>query len=46
MQVVIYQSHLPHQRAPPADEKPNAGTGKGARIYSFKARHPSCVFFC
>ena len=44
MQVVILQSHLPHQRAPHAAEKPNAGTGKGARIYNFKSRHPSCVF--
>jgi hypothetical protein len=29
MQVVILQSHLPHQRAPHAAEKPNTGTGKG-----------------
>jgi len=46
MQVVILQTLLPHKRAPHAAEKPNASTGKGAHIYSFKARHPSCVFYC
>jgi hypothetical protein len=46
MQVVILQSHLPRQHAPHATEKRNAGTGKGARVYNFKSRHPSCVFLC
>ena len=40
---MILQSHLPHQHAQHAAEKPTVGTGKGARIYHFKARYPRCV---